>query len=469
MDGMEAARHMRSPDAIPKGCAEGQPLRSPAAPTRRAFLGRLALLAVGALARCGGKPDESAQGPLAGDAAGPSRPALPDREPQMRVRVLKARGGGAVARLGRDEQWMCVGPTQGQGADTVVRGPLEVRVVGQQWSITGANGVKAPVEGLEPVAVSALARKEPVATVSDQDYPGSIELVARADLDDGGFDVINVVGMESYLPGVVAGELFDHWRLQTRAAQAVAARSFAASERAQIAGRRAYDVTNTPNSQVYRGLVEHKKTLEAVEMTRGVVLAYEDLLVAGYYSSCCGGLAAEAVDAIGRNPINDVAPLRGRQGVDVCTDAKIARWMIERPVPTLTRRLAAWGDRRRRPQLTELAEIASVEVVGRNTHGRPTRYAVADRRRQRVELTADELRSAANYAGPGLTSPQRALWSSHVSVAVKDSTAEFEGRGYGHGVGMCQYGAERLARSGKRYEEILAWYYPDVELARAYS
>ncbi|MHC4419059.1 MAG: SpoIID/LytB domain-containing protein [Planctomycetota bacterium] len=412
----------------------------------------------------------NAQRPLADSAGSPrGRPALPAREPRMRVRVLKARGAGAGARFGGEEQWLRVGPASRQGADVVLRGPLEIRAGARHWWVVDAKGVETPAESLEPLEIVALGTKQPFVSLAERKYPGSIELVARTDLDDGGFDVINVVGMEAYLPGVVAAELFDHWRLQTRAAQAVAARSFAASEHAQARGRRAYDVTNTANSQVYRGLVDHEETLEAVEMTRGVVLAYEGLLVAGYYSSCCGGLAASAVDAIGRHPINDTPPLHGRQGEDVCTQAKIARWTIERPLPALTQRLAGWGGHRRRSQLAQLRRVNSVEAVERNDHGRPTRYAVTDGSRQRVELSAYELQTAANYAPPGMSAPQRPLWSSHVSVKIGDAAAVFDGRGYGHGAGMCQYGAETLARSGKDYEEILAWYYPGAEFTRAYS
>jgi stage II sporulation protein D len=464
---------MRPPGAIPKRCAADRSGRLVPAPTRRAFLGQLALLAVPALGRCGGDGGEtqaSAQRPLAASAGSPrGRPAVPEGEPRMRVRVLKARGAEAGARLGQQRQWLRVGPAGREGAVVVLRGPLEIRAGADRWSVVDASGADAPTESLEPLEVVALGTKQPVVKLFEQAYPGSIELVARDDLDDGAFDAINVVEMEAYLPGVVAGELFDHWRLQTRAAQAVAARSFAASERAQARGRRAYDVTNTPHWQVYRGQVDHSETLEAVEMTRGVVLAYEGLLVAGYYSSCCGGLAASAVDAIGRHPINDTRPLHGRRGVDVCTEAKIARWTIERPVQTLSRRLAAWGDMRRRSQLAQLQGIASVEAIERNEHGRPTRYEVTDRSRRGVQLTAYELQAAANYAAPGLSAPKHPLWSSHVSVTIRDAAAVFDGRGYGHGAGMCQYGAETLARSGRSYDEILAWYYPGVELTRGYS
>ena len=103
----------------------------------------------------------------------------------------------------------------------------------------------------------------------------------------------------------VAGELYAHWKFQTRAAQAIAARSFAVSEHVHYARSRDYDVTSTASSQVYVGLVKHHDTHRAVEATRGVVLGWEGMLVPGYYSACCGGLAATAADAIGGHPAND--------------------------------------------------------------------------------------------------------------------------------------------------------------------
>jgi len=86
-----------------------------------------------------------------------------------------------------------------------------------------------------------------------------------------------------------------------------------------------------------------------------------------------------------------------------------------------------------------------------------------------VELSAHQLRSAANHHGPGLARPKQPLWSSCVLVTVDGATATFDGRGFGHGVGMCQYGAEMLACQGTHYEEILEWYYPGVALVEAYS
>ena len=86
----------------------------------------------------------------------------------------------------------------------------------------------------------------------------------------------------------------------------------------------------------------------------------------------------------------------------------------------------------------------------------------------RAELTAEKLRNAINYSGRGVEPPPESLWSSHMSLRIEEGTVTIEGRGFGHGVGLCQYGAQALAESGKDYEEILAWYYPGAELVKGY-
>lgn len=429
--------------------------------TRRGLLARAAMLAaLPLLARCGSRSEAPR------DAPPDPRPGIPGREPQMRVRVVRARGDDARASVGGERQWVRVGPDAEGAEQVVMRGPLTVRVAEARWSVIDANGARAPASGLEALRLAAMGDGEPALAIGDRAYPGSARLVARPDLGERAFDVVNLVPMEQYLPGVVKAELFDHWDIRTRSAQAVAARSFAASEHAYFKGRRAYDVSNTAHSQAYGGAVGHDASHEAVEATRGLVLGFEGRLVSGYYSSCCGGTAACAVDAIGANPINDIAPLRGHRGEDACTGAVLARWTITRPVAELTRRLAEWGKHNGVEDLGGLDEVTAIKVVARNTHGRPTRYAVKGRGAA-VELAAERLRAAANHRTEGLEAP-KPLWSSFLHVSVDGTSADFRGRGHGHGVGMCQYGAEAMARDGAAYERMLSWYYPGAELVKGY-
>ncbi len=437
------------------------------APSRRDVLAGFAGAAVAAIAGCGRtSPEDEAATPevLPAGAPGRTRPPLPAGEPLLRVRVHSARVPASSVRLGSEGQGITIG--RPDEAETVLAGPVRAAVGEGAWSIVDAAGTAAPVDGLDPLELAAVGGA--ALALGDRTYPGTMRLVARTDEGPLDFDVVSVVPMETYLPGVVFGELYSHWRKETRAAQAIAARSFAESERSHFAARRHYDLTCTPASQVYVGAVTHEPTLEAVRETAGMMLDFDGLLVAGYYCSCCGGTAACATDAIGPNPVNDVIPLLGRDGPDMCTDARVARWTIERTVSQLSDRLRAFG-LRRGTDLGTLGTIAALEVVSTNPHGRPRRYAIADASGKSAELSAVALRAAGNFSDAKMPAPKDPLWSSHVSMSIQGKAAVFEGRGFGHGVGLCQYGAETLARRGTGHEEILRWYYPEVEIVRAYE
>jgi stage II sporulation protein D len=452
-----------------------------------------------ALSACSRKAKNATQSKLPDDAnlddvadAATFRPPFPSSEPIIRVRVLKVRpdpgagpgagadpGAGRSLTIGKREQWITLARMDA-GLSAALLAPLTVSMRNGGWSIEDAKGFMASVEPREAIALSLsdagpdqwLELHEvavPGAGGAPRLYPGTLRLVSRHDEQENAFDVINDVPLESYLPGVLAGELYRHWKPQTFEAQAVAARSFACTEAAVFADRRHYDVSNTAASQMYLGAVDHITSRQAVRATRGQVLGYDGLLVSGYYSSCCGGAAASAVDAIGSNPVNDVPPLHGRSGPDVCTSAPVFQWASEQPLETLSRRMVAFGKDRRMNDLSNLTRLALVEVIAANPNGRPTRMAVTDQAKLRVELTAENFRRAANFAGQGLQPPSKPLKSSNCSAQVGEKHVSFEGYGLGHGVGLCQYGAEALAASGSTFDAILRWYYPGADIVSAYG
>jgi SpoIID/LytB domain protein len=175
------------------------------------------------------------------------------------------------------------------------------------------------------------------------------------------------------------------------------------------------------------------------------------------------------MDAIGSNPVNNVAPLHGRSGSDVCTEASVYKWTVEQPIDLLGRRQIAYGQEKRNRELAGMTRLASIDVSGSNANGRVTRMRIVDERDSAVELSAEEFRRAANYSGQGLHPPQKPLRSSHVRASFTCSTVSFVGYGFGHGVGLCQHGAEILSKSGMQHKDIVRWYYPDVELVKAYG
>jgi len=396
-----------------------------------------------------------------------SRPDLPNTPPMMRVRIFRARKENTKITVGPEQQHLRVFPVYIGGGEAIIKGPLSISIAGESWSIIDSDNFRVPVNDLKSLDIASTS-SSPELIINKRTYPGSLRLIARTDINPRAFDIINIVPIEAYLPGVVAGELFSHWHLQTKAAQAIAARSFACSEHAYFTGRRDYDVTDTAQSQMYIGEVKHDETHQAVAMTHGMVLEFENKLVPGYYSSCCGGAAARAIDVIGKHKANNIAPLHGRVGEDVCVNVKIANWTVKRQLQTLTRRFIAYGLKHKRLELSGLAEITSISIAKTNQHQRPTHYKITDVVEHSAEISAEAFMRAANYSGQGLNAPAEPLISSFVDARIADSQVIFQGKGLGHGAGLCQYGAEQLAKDGKDYREILSWYYPGAKIVQPY-
>lgn len=299
----------------------------------------------------------------------------------------------------------------------------------------------------------------------EQRLPGGLALVRSG----ARMDAVNHAPIEQYLPGVLERELYPRWEPAAYRAQAIAARSYALWERARAAQRH-YDLESTTASQAYAGRSTRPRAIQAVQDTRGQVLAYRGRVLPAFYSSSTGGTGQDAVYAF-PDRVEDLPPLRGVRRGKWGDISPMWRWAtIVRNRATLSARVRAWGAATESPA-AQLGTIASIRVVERNNAGRPTVYEVKDTRRRAVRLPCEQLRFACNYAGGEQPSLERAqvLPSSHFSVRVGRNDVRFEnGRGFGHGVGLGQWGAQHLAQSGKSHLEILAFYYRGARVERAY-
>ena len=120
-------------------------------------------------------------------------------------------------------------------------------------------------------------------------------------------------------------------------------------------------------------------------------------------------------------------------------------------------------------QLSGITAIRAIEVASSNSAGRPNRLRITDAQGRTFEMRAEEFRRAVNYAGEGQPTPKQRLNSSHLSSAtVRGGEVVFVGQGLGHGVGMCQFGAEAKALAGMKAPAILGIYYPGAAVVRAY-
>jgi stage II sporulation protein D len=141
---------------------------------------------------------------------------------------------------------------------------------------------------------------------------------------------------------------------------------------------------------------------------------------------------------------------------------------VRRDRATLSRRIAAWG-KANGYTIAALQLIGDIQVTATNSVGRPTQITVTDVNGRAFPLKAEPFRWACNYDAPGLpdesSSPVR---SSHVAVTVTQYEVLINGAGYGHGVGLCQYSIQAMAKAGYAAPGMLKFFYPGAELRQVY-
>lgn len=305
-------------------------------------------------------------------------------------------------------------------------------------------------------------------TFDGNDYRGKLTLRAN---DDGlSFDAINVVPLEPYLAGVVGAEMPDYWQSEALKAQAIAARTYCLFNKLKFGSRRHWDVTRTQASQVYLGLrAESPRVWEAVNDTLGQVLVCRqdsgaEEVFPTYYSSTCGGHTEDAKNVFG----DTFGPLCG---VDCPYCRDVARpniffW----PIVQFDKAEVTTALQQKYPQLKELGDITRIEPAKQsdyNDFSRLTMVKLTGSTGRSEFIRAEDLRLTIDPTGSRLRSTSCRIIT--MDGPAKTSTWAFiDGRGFGHGVGLCQCGAEGMARKGKTAEEILSHYYPGAKQTRAY-
>ena len=248
------------------------------------------------------------------------------------------------------------------------------------------------------------------------------------------FAAINYVDLEQYLYSVVGSEVVPSWPIEALKAQAVAARTYALYERARSQGK-LFDLTNTTNSQVYKGITsESDRTHAAVNETVGQVVTHDGQLILAAFHASSGGHTENVEDVWTR-------PLPYLRGVaDYDRDAPVYEWTEAITSATLGSKLG-------------IGPVQSVRVERTTPRGRVITLSVVGESGNK-RLSGEEFRKALN------------LRSTLFAVSEDSGTFQFSGRGFGHGVGMSQWGAYHLALQGTNYQQILGHYYQNAILAR---
>lgn len=299
----------------------------------------------------------------------------------------------------------------------------------------GASAV-APKGGIKPIGYLAVPQvKDGLLSYNGRVYRGAIwfKPVAGA----GGeisFQAINLVDLEDYLLSVVPSEMPTTWHLEAVKAQSIAARSYAVANYWKNE-RENYDLKDTTDDQVYLGVEsETAAGNRACDETSGVVLRHNQKVISAFFHSTSGG-ATEAGENVWGKEIPYVQPV-----VDYDDNSPHFSWQRRFTVDQAEK---AFG--------LKPGSLLSIQTFWKVASNRVKNAAVVSQDSTSV-VTGERLRQLFK------------LPSSIFNVSFEDGSYIFAGRGFGHGLGMSQYGARTLAESGYNAAQILSYYYRDVSV-----
>lgn len=270
-------------------------------------------------------------------------------------------------------------------------------------------------------------------------YRGVVELRRTA---AGRLTVINELDLEEYLYGVLKNEVDPQWPAEALKAQAVASRTWGLYSLNRFAPE-GYDVRATTESQVYNGVTaEDPRTSAAVDETRGEIMTYQGRPIFAAYHSDSGGYTESSELVWGGTTYpylkGVVDPYSG--------GAPHHEWIVRMDLATFENRVRRSG--------RMITRVTGIEVAEATPSGRAALLRVSGAYGVLL-LKGAELRAV---LGADLRST---LFTVRV-VPDDPPLVEFQGRGSGHGVGLSQWGARGMAEAGRRYQEILSYYYSGI-------
>ncbi len=268
-------------------------------------------------------------------------------------------------------------------------------------------------------------------------YSGRMKIKKK----NNGLLVVNEVDVEDYLRGVVPAEMSPNWELEALKVQAVISRTYALYQRRERSGKD-FDLLATVLSQVYQGegASDNRATL-AITATAGQVVTYQGKLASTFFHSTSAGPTEDAAERWGilqpylkgvSCPLDRDSPYYHWKRVILRSDLEKAVRKMGHPVQTIVNLTPG--------QWSQAGRLLTLRI--HHTSGE-------------FILTAESLRAAVGY---------KILPSTNFTVQSFGPEIQIGGMGYGHGVGLCQWGAKTMAEQGLKFDEIVAYYYPGTAL-----
>lgn len=261
--------------------------------------------------------------------------------------------------------------------------------------------------------------------------------------------------LEEYLMGVVAGEMYPDWPLQAYAAQAIFARSFTLAFMAEGGLKDKYGTdisTNIEETQAYNSDAITPEIRKAVEMTRGEVMTYDNRYVKGWFHAYSGGMTTSAKEGLNYQETEPSYIKSVDLGDNEFAPEEVTSWHAEYDAKELQQLLATAG--------VDVGELKDLVVTGKGKTNRITEIKISGAKGTKTMHGAD-FRIAVDSTR--MRSTLVSKWEFANGVLL------IEGRGYGHGVGLSQWDAYKMAKEGKSPQEIATSFFNKVKIKKLYD
>ncbi|OGF46035.1 MAG: hypothetical protein A2452_12480 [Candidatus Firestonebacteria bacterium RIFOXYC2_FULL_39_67] len=262
-------------------------------------------------------------------------------------------------------------------------------------------------------------------------------------ISDGKLNAVEDFSMEEYLYGVVGREMSGSSPIEALKAQAVAARTFGYYE-AGLRRTKEYDIDNLRQSQAYSGTEsENHNSIEAVDLTSGEIMKYKGEPIFAAFAANCGGYTEDNREVFGNKlPYLQAVPCT------FCKHYPHASWREEIDTSYIVSSLKRKG--------FDVDRISNIDITDTSKAGRVKQISIITDK-GRITMSTNEFRLAVG---------SDKFKSARFTVRSRGDSLLFTGKGWGHGVGMCQDGADGMAKAGSSYRRILTRYYTGIELGQ---
>lgn len=290
---------------------------------------------------------------------------------------------------------------------------------------------------------------EGVITVNNKEYEGSITIIA--DSTKKSILVINSLPLEDYVYAVLLYESYSHWPTEMQKVQAITTRTFAAHHM-QVARTRKlpYDIKNNIFHQRYDGTHRYTHLRAAVDETQHQILTHGNDIVLAMFDACCGGAIPADMTVIDF----DKAPyLKRTKACTFCAQFSLYRWKHSCTFTDLHKKLSA--DATLKKQLAPCGPLQRVQIAQQDAGGVVHQLKLVGSK-QSIILPTHKVKNCLGSA----------LKSKLFSLRRQAHTLMFNGKGFGHALGLCQHGAREMVRKNFSHKQILSFYFPTTKISR---